>query len=241
MDSKNDYFSRLRPKDFLNRNISTRTIITWFQVAEAYWMHDGDSRHPHAKLTKGNCSNGFFDCWRVLKHFNLSEILANQLARNIRAAIGDVSIDYVVGSPMAGITFSHDVGRALGAKVFVLVEKDPEDSKKKICRDQKIDSGASVLQIEELITTAGTTLDVKLAVESMNREPVNWLPYIGTLVHRPDKVVTHYQDRLVIPVIEKIIWNSKPEDCPLCKAGSESLQPKAAGTYNWDKLTLKIT
>jgi hypothetical protein len=73
----------------------------------------------------------------------------------------------------------------------------------------------------------------------MNGEPVNWLPCIGTLVHRPQYQVTHYSDREVIPVIEKIIWSSDPQDCPLCKAGSERLKPKQPGTNNWSRLTLK--
>lgn len=239
MQKKSIGLSLLKPDRFKGVYLSPETILEWFQAFEAYWMHDGDPKHPHAQLTKGNCSNGFFDCWRVLRYFNLSEILANKLARQIRQFIGSQAVDVVVGSPMAGITFAHDVGRALGAKIFLLVEKDPDNPKKKICRDQKIPDGANVLQIEELITTAGTTQDVLSAVELMNGGPVKWLPFIGTLIHRPDKKVFYYDDRRVIPVIEKIIWSADPNDCPLCKAGSPRLKPKAPGTNNWDILTLK--
>lgn len=241
MNTQENRLIDLRPEYFLNKNILTEEILNWFKIAEAYWLHDGDWAHPHAELTKGNCSNGFFDCLRVLRYFNLSKILAGQLANKIRKAMGYGPVDVIVGSPMAGITFAHDVGQFLGAKIFVFVEKDPDDPKKKICRDQKIPNGASVLQIEELITTAGTARDVQLAVEAMNGEPVDWLPYIGVLVHRPSEPVTHYGNRRVISVIEKIIWSADPKDCPLCAKGSPRLKPKTPGTNNWDRLTLKVS
>ena len=231
------YLLGINPGDFLNKDIAVDDVLGWFKMLDAYWMHDDNSTHPHAKLTSGKCSNGFFDCLQVLSFFNLSEIIANQLARQIRKVIGNQEVDVIVASPMADITFAHDVGRALGAKIFIFVEKDPKDDKKKICRRQRIPQGANVLQIEELITTALTTSNVKAAVELMNGEPVNWLPCIGTMVHRPPYRVTHYDERKVVSVIEKIIWAEDPSECPLCIRGSQPIAPKKG--QNWLMLTGK--
>ncbi len=228
----------LNPKRFENKELFPKEILAFFDLCDAYWQHNGDPKNPHAELTSGNCSNGFFNCLEVLKYVNLSEILANQLARKIRQEIENVNIGWVIASPMAGITFGHDVARALGAQVMFFTEKDPKEKGKMLWNRVQIPEGEIVLQIEELITTAKTLNAVQEAVDVGNKTPVNWLPVIGSLVHRPEKLVSHYGDRKVISLIETEIWNKKPEECPLCEAGSKRLRPKLDN--NWNILTGKI-
>jgi hypothetical protein len=66
----------LDPKDFIGERLLPETILTWLDWADAVWMHDGDPEKPHAELTSDLCSNGFFDCMRVLCLPNVNEILA---------------------------------------------------------------------------------------------------------------------------------------------------------------------
>ena len=233
-----DELKELDPKDFEGKFLSQGKILEWFKICDAFWAHDGNPEKPHAKLTSGWCSNGFFDCLRVLGHINLSDILANQLAQKIRDEIGEQKIDWVIGSPMAGITFAHDVARALKAPmpINMFVEKDATDPKGKrmLWKRMTIPEDAHVLQIEELTTTAGTLNEVERAVREGNSGPVNFLPYVGILVHRPPKLpITHYGQRRVIALVEKEIWAVKPSECPLCKAGSKPLRPKT----HWKELT----
>lgn len=226
----------LNPADYRDEDISVETLLNWFDKCGAYWMHDGDPNNPHAELTSGKCSNGFIDCLRILKYVNLSEILANQMARKIRATVGDQRIDWVIASPMAGITFGHDVARALGASVFMFTEKDPDQKGKMLWNRLTIPENATALQIEELTTTSKTLNAVREAVDSGNANPVNWVSYVGILVHRPPKLpVNTYGSRRVIALIEKEIWAVDPDECPLCRDGSCRYPPKT----NWDKLTGK--
>ncbi|OGY95776.1 MAG: hypothetical protein A2543_01255 [Candidatus Komeilibacteria bacterium RIFOXYD2_FULL_37_8] len=225
-----------KPADFRNRDVSVEEMLSWFDACDAAWVHSGDSRDPHAELTSGKCSNGFFDCLRVLKYVKLSEILANQLARKIRSTIGDQNVDWVIASPMAGITFGHDVARALGAQVFMFTEKHPDDKDAMLWNRLAIPEGASVLQIEELTTTAKTLNAVQAAVNAGNPNPVNWLPFIGILVHRPPQLpVDHYGDRKVITLIETEVWAVDPDKCQLCASGSVRYKPKT----HWKQLTGK--
>lgn len=224
----------LKPEGFRDRDVSVEEILSWFDACDAYWMHGGNANDPHAELTSGMCSNGFFDCLRILKHVNLSEILANQLARKIKDAIGDQKVDWVIASPMAGITFGHDVARALGVPIFMFTEKDPDQKGKMLWNRMVIPEGKTVLQIEELTTTSKTLNAVQKAVDSGNPNPVNWLPYIGIFVHRPPKLpVDYYGDRKVVPLIEKAIWAVDPSECQLCKCGSVKYRPKT----HWRELT----
>lgn len=210
-------------------------ILYWFDLCDAAWVHDGDPKKPHAELTSGMCSNGFFDCMRVLKHPNLTEILAKQLTNKM--VDQEISKpDWVVGSAYAAITFSYEVAKALGA-IHGFVEKDSADpkGKKMLWARMKIPTGAKVLQIEELITTSGTMTEVRRAVEEGNGETINFLPIVGALVHRPPKLPADYGDRKVVALIEKEVWAIDPKDCPLCKAGSPRYRPKT----HWAELTGK--
>lgn len=227
----------LRPEDFKNRDISVEEILRWFDMCDAYWTHSGDASDPHAELASGMCSNGFFDCLRVLKYVTLSEILANQLARKLRNAIGDQKVDCVIASPMAGITFGHDVARALDAPTFMFTEKDPNQNGKMLWERIVIPESETVLQIEELTTTSRTLNAVQEAVDYGNPNPVNWLPHVGIFVHRPPKLpVNHYGDRKVVALIEKEIWVVDPSECSLCESGSVRYRPKT----HWRELTGKV-
>lgn len=227
----------LRASDFKGEIIPVNEILEWFSLLDAYWSHSGDPKDPHAELTSGWCSNGFFDCLRVLKYLNLSDILADQLGKKIRNVIGSQKVDWVIGSPMAGITFAHDVARAINAPINMCVEKDPADPKGKrmMWKRMAIPEKDHVLQIEELTTTAKTLNEVERAIRDGNPNPVNFLPYVGILVHRPPKLpVDNYDNRFTIALIEKEVWAVPPE-CPLCKQGSNRLRPKT----HWKELTGK--
>ena len=204
--------SAIKPVDYWNVTIDEKEILGWFDLCDAAWMHDGDSKKPHAELTSGKCSNGFFDCLRVLCYPNLNQILAEQLVRELILS-GVEKVDWVIGSPYAAITFSYEVAKLLKA-IHAFVEKDPTDpkGKKMVWRRMAIPEDSTVLQIEELITTSGTFKEVRRAVEEGNSEPVNFLPIVGALVHRPPKLPADYGDRKVIALIEKEIWAVEPED-----------------------------
>lgn len=233
---------RLTPADVVYGEITEEEIIHWFELLDAMWIHDGDLKRPHAELTSGYCSNGFFDCLRVLKYVNLSEILAIELGDRIVANMKDLTlpddlIKWTIGSPMAGITFAHDLARAMGIQCNMFVEKDPLDpkGKKLTWKRMVIPEGEKVLQVEELITTSSTLNEVERAVREGNPYPVEFVPIIATLVHRPPKMVQKYGDREVVALISKEVWAVPPDQCPLCKAGSKRLRPKT----NWKELTGK--
>jgi len=238
------------PIEFADEVISEREILKWFEACDAVWIHDGRGGSPHAELTSGKCSNGYFNCSNVLKYPNLTEILAQQLYLEIGVRLRKTDlldkIDYVIGSPYAGITYSYELAKAFGA-VHGFTEKDPQSGNKKAMKWKRdsIPEGATVLQVEELVTTSGTFQEVRKAVRRDNKNDVNFLPFVATLIHRPVKLPTLYPiedngektEIEIISLINKEIWAVDQEDCPLCKkGGSERLRPKE----NWFKLTNKI-
>jgi orotidine-5'-phosphate decarboxylase len=229
----------VNPRDFDDRVLTEAEILHWFDICNAFWMHDGNFQKPHAELTSGMCSNGYVNSPEFLKHPNLNEVSALQLARRLRDR-GVDNVDWVIGSPYSGITFSYEVAKAFGA-IHGFTEKNPEDprGKRMLWRRMAIPSGANILQIEELITTSGTFREVRRAVIEGNPEPVNFLPIVGALVHRPPKLPVAYEidgEKIAVAaLVEKEMWAVPPSECPLCKAGSPRYKPKS----HWQELTGK--
>lgn len=235
MTKKIDYVG---PELFAGKELTREQILQWFGSCDAVWIHDGNFQRPHAELISGKCSNAFFDCNRVLKYPKFNKILAFHIVKKLKTdGLTDADVDWVIGSPYAGITFSYNVAVFFDA-IHAFPEKDPSDpkGKKMVWRRLTIPKGAKVLQAEELITTSGTFQEVRRAVEEGNSEPVEFLSEVGTLVHRPPKLPADYGNRKVVALLEKEVWAVEPKDCPLCKQGSKPLRPKT----HWAELTGKI-
>lgn len=223
----------INPRDYDNTVLSEEEILEWFAIAEAGWVHSGNPEDPHAELTSGLCSTAFFDCLRLLKYPNIAEILGCQLGRKLkRASLGKV--DWVVSSAYAAITFGHEVAKEIGA-IFMNVEKDPSDPKQKrmLWRRMTIPVEAKVLSVEELITTSSTFREVQRAVIEGNTEPVNFIPTVGVLVHRPPDLTSI--DYEAVALVEKEVPAYDPNECPWCEKGSKRYRPKT----HWKELTGK--
>jgi orotate phosphoribosyltransferase len=228
---------KINPRLYENKLISPEEVLEWFKSEDAYWAYEGDPspEKPHAELSSGLCSDGFFDCLRVLKYPNIAEILGRQAARRLLPIFQpEPDKTWVISSAYAAITFGHEVAKAFSA-IFMNTEKDPADPKKQIWQRMTVPPDCAVLQAEELITTSGTFKEVLRAVNEGNAtKPMYYTPVVA-LVHRPSELPMEYDGRMVVAVIEKAIKNYKPEECPYCKAGSPRYRPKT----HWAELTGK--
>jgi orotate phosphoribosyltransferase len=214
------------------------------ELCEALWLHSGDPKAPHAELTSGKCSDGFVDVLRALRYTNVCDILAYHMTHAIEAKGGEIdnndeanamsysSLGWVIGSDHAGAVFSHDVARWLGAK-HDFTEKSGPDGKQQIWKRFAISSGETVLQVEELMTTAQTLMAVREGIRKGNPIPVRFAPVVGVLVHRSDVYEIEGAPVVYLAHYDISVWN--PEECPLCAAGSKRLRPK----QNWAELTRK--
>jgi len=219
------------------RSLTEEEITNVLRVADALWLHSGDSKDPHAELTSGKCSNGFVDVLRALRFTNICDILSYCMAQKIEAEIEKRKLDdrqsirWVVGSDHAAAIFSQNVARWFNVQ-HDFTEKGPEGTQ--VWKRFVIGEEEPVLQVEELMTTTGTVIAVREGIKAGNPNPVTFFPLIATLVHRskfhfvsgvPVIYLTHY---------EIDVW--EPQNCPLCAQGSKRLKPKT----NWKELTGQI-
>jgi len=229
----------ISPRDYDHRKINQHEMLKWFENEDAAWVYEGkpSSQKAHAELTSGFCSDGFFDCLKVLRYPNIAEILARQLVNKLVWKEGIRNISWVVSSSYASIVFGHEVAKALKA-IFLMTEKDLEDSggNKMIWSRMTIPAHVKVLRVEELITSGHTFKEVTRAVEEGNEiKQVNFVPIVGTLIHRPLKLPADYDGIKIVSLIEKEVRIFSPANCPYCQVGSPKYRPKT----NWAELVGK--
>jgi orotate phosphoribosyltransferase len=229
---------RLKVSD-INRQLTPEEFTYIFKAHETLWLHSGNPEHPHAELTSGKCSNGFVNVLKALKHTNLCLIFADQLIRTLVAHDPNFleksrRPHWVIGSDHASANLSFAVAAQLNAQHDFTEKKKVDGEEQQIWNRFQIARDARILQVEELVTTLKTLRSVRQGVREGNEEPITFLPYTITVVHRSAETVFEGDPILYLVHYDIETWDS-PDVCPLCKAGSERIRPK--GAANWARLT----
>lgn len=196
----------------------------------ALWIHDGNPKRPHVKLTSGKCSNGFFNGSKVIENpCRLKEIctliLANNLNDLVQQGSKRIMIDRVVGSAFGAITMAHVMASLLKAKTGFTEDPDQKKERMELKRFSVVDE--ETLVVEDVVTTGDTT---RKTIEALEEKGARVLPVIVALVNRSG--MTNLDGRKIVAFIDHPMPMWEPEECPLCKQGSEPLRPKG----NWDAL-----
>jgi len=209
----------------------------------ALWIHDGKVQRPHALLTSGNHSSGFFNGSLVVEDVILLEMAAFDLICKLEKAGLDLhSVDRVVGPALGAIELAHAVARGIshhrsrggrrdmrvGCK-SAFTEKEGEGAgKTMVFKKRPIKEWERVLAVEDVLTTGGSVEATISAIEKAGGIP---LPFIGLLVNRSG--LKEVGGRKLVALIDRAMPMWVPEDCPLCKAGSEAIRAKGE---NWARL-----
>ena len=103
----------------------------------------------HFILSSGLRSPKYLQCARVLMDPSRAERLANALAARLPEDLR-LSVDAVLSPAMGGVIIGHEMGRALGRPAMFL---ERPEGKFELRRGFRIDRGARVLMVEDVVTT----------------------------------------------------------------------------------------
>ena len=191
----------------------------------ALCIHDGNPRRPHALLTSGKHSNGFFNASKIIENPRLLEQACTALInRHWKIEIPD----RIIGSAFGAITIAHEFGRNAGTKCGFTEPVIEEGEKNMPLKRFNVKKGDKVLVVEDVMTTGGTTNKTIATLEDLGAKVS---PVIFVLVNRSG--MTHLGNREILALIDNEMPSWNPRECPLCKKGSEAIRPKG----NWKKLT----
>jgi orotate phosphoribosyltransferase len=218
-------------------NKTAQGWMSTYKSMGALWIHDGNPKRPHALLTSGNHSGGFFNSELVMEDSLVLDEACSDLVELVRLPIDQYGwIDRVVGPAMGAITLADGVARYLAKYKYprrcrrAYTEKDGEgENLKMVFKRTSVINGEIVLLCEDVITTGGS---VERTAKAVTDAAGKLYKVVVTLVNRSG--LTKIDEKKIIALIDHPMPMWKPDECPLCKQGSEAIKPK--GVENWKRL-----
>ncbi len=110
----------------------------------------------HFILSSGLHSDTYMQCARVLMNPSRSEKLCKLLVQEIVAKLGENFADIIVAPAMGGVVVGYEIGRQLNLETIFC---ERVDGKFALRRGFEIKEGARVLVVEDVVTTAKSSLE----------------------------------------------------------------------------------
>jgi orotate phosphoribosyltransferase len=176
------------------------------------FRHAGALLEGHFRLTSGLHSPGYLQCALVLQHPREAEAYGVALAERLR----DLGARTVLSPALGGIVIGQEVGRALGIRA-IFAER--VDGTLMLRRGFSLDPGETVVVIEDVVTTGGSTRETIEVARAVGARVVG----AGAMIDRGGglqglDVPFHALAELSLPTYE-------PASCPLCLAGQPVVKP----------------
>ncbi len=168
----------------------------------------------HFRLTSGLHSDRYLQCALVLQQPAQAAVLGAALADRLRSLGG--TPDLVIAPALGGILVAHEVARALGVR-GIFAER--QDGTLRLRRGFRIEPGEKAYVVEDVVTTGGSTRET---MEVVVRSGGTVLA-AGSLIDRTGGRSDLGVPRVALAVLD--IPAYPPEECPLCKTGSQAIKP----------------
>lgn len=225
--SKDDLLS-LNPAE-IKWVLAAEEVLYLFGSLDGFWSFKEGNPY-HAKLKSGRCSNGFFFSDIVLRHDNLCQIMANQLAqRYIRSGLQKPGKVY--GIPKGAKKLGDFVADALNVSRGTMV-KNPDDT---FTFMDLPETGESALFVEDFCTRATA---FRLAENQFFEVApmAEVIPFELNILNRGGlrSIETERTRYGISALVEHRIDDFEPGQatCKMCAAGSIPIPPKAT-EENW--------
>ena len=170
----------------------------------------------HFILSSGLHSDRYIQCALVLQHPRVAEKLCSELAAKLR----HLNASTVAAPALGGVIVAHEVARALGVRA-IFTER--QVGAMTLRRGFHLEPGEPTLVVEDVITTGLSTRETMRCVEQAGGKVVG----AGSLIDRSGGAADLGLPKAALATLS--VQNYKPEECPLCKAGSPAVKPGSRG------------
>jgi orotate phosphoribosyltransferase len=166
----------------------------------------------HFRLTSGLHSDVYLQSALVLQHPEDAAALGEALAVSFR----DDRVQTVLAPAIGGILVAHEVARALGVRALFT---EREGGAMRLRRGFTLTAGERCIVVEDVITTGGSTREVVQCVEEHGAIVVG----VGSIIDRSGGAAVFSVKRVALATVSATTY--PPEDCPLCRSGSQAVKP----------------
>lgn len=171
--------------------------------AEEIFEKSGAILKGHFLLASGLHSPVYWEKFRVLQFPKFTEQLCGMIASRFR----EHGVQIVAGPTTGGVILAHEVARQLGIQ-SIFAEKEGDE--RTFRRGFSIDPGATVLVVDDVLTTGGSVYEVIAAVKKIGGKVIG----VGVLVDRSQQKIDFGVPLFSCHRAETITY--QPEECPLC-------------------------
>ncbi len=131
-------------------------IMAEFEAAEAILR-------GHFVLSSGLHSDTYLQCARVLMNPARADKLCATLAAKLTQRFGENAFDMVIAPAMGGVVVGYEMGRQLGVDTIFCERENGEFA---LRRGFRIEQGARVLLVEDVVTTGKSSLETVKCIEA---------------------------------------------------------------------------
>jgi orotate phosphoribosyltransferase len=171
----------------------------------------------HFRLTSGLHSPEYLQCALVLQRPADAEHLGQLMAEEFRKLEPGLSGGVVVSPAIGGIVIGHEVARALGAR-FIFTERGA-DTTMVLRRGFQIEPGETVVVVEDVITTGGSTREVVDICRQAGARTIA----AGSIVDRSGGSADVGVPRIALKTMQVVAYEAA--ECPLCRQGIPVVKP----------------
>jgi len=185
----------------------------------------------HFKLSSGNHSQFYLQSAKVLEDPKTAKMLADELAKQIKES--GLEVDTVCAPALGGLIAGFALATALDVRSIFAERVDGEMT---IRRGFEIKKGEKVLMCEDIITTGGSAMEAAKVVKELGGEIVGVAALANRgFCHREESDIETKpncklpQDIPFFALADFTFEMYAPEECPLCKDGSQAIKPGSRG------------
>lgn len=171
----------------------------------------------HFILTSGLHSTQYLQCALLLQHPAEAVAFGKALAEHFR----DQNVETVAAPAIGGLVIGYEVARQLNAR-FIWTER--ENGQMTLRRGFTVRAGESVLVIEDVVTTGGSTRETVEVLRAAGARVIGAASIIDRSSGRAEVGVPRFAlATLDVPALA-------PSSCPLCAEGMEAVKPGSRKT-----------
>jgi orotate phosphoribosyltransferase len=196
------------PIDFLTGNDMNQDEVL------RIFRQSGALLEGHFRLTSGLHSDRYLQCALVLQHPLQAAALGAALAARLSALAEKP--DFVIAPALGGILVAHEVAREVGVRALFA---ERQDGALQLRRGFKIEPGEKAYVVEDVVTTGGSTKETMEVVTKAG----GMVLAAGSLIDRTGGRTDLGVPRVALAVLDIPAYS--PEECPLCKTGSQAIKP----------------
>ena len=185
----------------------------------------------HFILSSGNHSNRYLQSAKVLEEPKRAELLATELAKMIKES--NIQIDTVCAPALGGILAGYELARALGVR-SIFVER--KEGKMELRRGFEVTKGEKILICEDIITTGGSAMEASVIIEELGADIVAFASLANRGFCQREGSTNEPKAECKLPTNKPLFALDDfefamytPDECPMCKEGSQAVKPGSRG------------